>query len=92
MVPARFVAEPLGAGVEWDDSSKTVDIFEAGEERIMPSEAGTATGATIRIVINGQTIQPDVQPQNIGGRVMVPARFIARRNLVSLRIGAPHLS
>jgi hypothetical protein len=27
MVPARFVAEPLGATVEWDDANKTVLIF-----------------------------------------------------------------
>ena len=27
MVPARFVAEPLGAKVEWDERSRTVIIL-----------------------------------------------------------------
>jgi hypothetical protein len=31
----------------------------------------------IRLYVNGQEIIPDVPPQNINGRVMVPARFIA---------------
>lgn len=31
----------------------------------------------IKLIINGQQIQCDVPPQNINGRVMVPARFVA---------------
>jgi hypothetical protein len=34
-------------------------------------------GQPIRLVINGQEISPDVPPQIIDGRVMVPARFVA---------------
>ncbi|MHB8308797.1 MAG: copper amine oxidase N-terminal domain-containing protein [Candidatus Desulforudaceae bacterium] len=36
-----------------------------------------AAPATIKLIVNGQEIQPDVPPQMINGRVMVPARFIA---------------
>jgi multidrug efflux pump subunit AcrA (membrane-fusion protein) len=31
----------------------------------------------IKLIINGQQIQCDVPPQNINGRVLVPARFVA---------------
>lgn len=31
----------------------------------------------IKLIINGQTIQCDVPPQNINGRILVPARFVA---------------
>ena len=31
----------------------------------------------IKLIINGQEIQCDVAPQNINGRVLVPARFVA---------------
>lgn len=31
----------------------------------------------IKLIVNGQEIQCDVPPQNINGRVLVPARFIA---------------
>ncbi|MHB8308452.1 MAG: stalk domain-containing protein, partial [Candidatus Desulforudaceae bacterium] len=32
-----------------------------------------AAPATIKLIVNGQEIQPDVPPQMINGRVMVPA-------------------
>lgn len=42
---------------------------------------GTASFAIanqpIKLVVNGQEIQCDVPPQNINGRVLVPARFVA---------------
>lgn len=31
----------------------------------------------IKLIVNGQEIQCDVPPQNINGRVLVPARFVA---------------
>ena len=39
---------------------------------------GVATAATnIKLIINGQEIEMDVQPQIVDGRVLVPARFVA---------------
>ena len=38
---------------------------------------GLASQDVIRIFIDGQEVVPDVPPQIIDGRVMVPARFIA---------------
>ena len=41
------------------------------------AEIGLASQDVIRIFIDGQEVVPDVPPQIIDGRVMVPARFIA---------------
>ena len=37
MVPARFIAEPLGAAVEWDEKTKTVNIIPGKWERVWPT-------------------------------------------------------
>ena len=37
----------------------------------------SAAPATTKLIVNGTEIRPDVPPQIINGRVMVPARFIA---------------
>lgn len=74
MVPARYIAEPLGATVEWDAANNAVIIYESEKPPVSPA---ASSGADIRIFINGQEIKPDVAPQNVNGRIMVPARFIA---------------
>ena len=38
MVPARFIAEPLGATVEWDDESRAVVIKNQPEKHILEME------------------------------------------------------
>jgi hypothetical protein len=45
---------------------------------LLASTAGLAVANTpIKLLINGNYIQCDVPPQNINGRVLVPARFVA---------------
>jgi len=44
---------------------------------LLATTIGAAASSNIRLVINGKEIIPDVPPQIIDGRVMVPARFIA---------------
>lgn len=39
---------------------------------------GVHASAPIRLIVNGQEIQPDVPPQIIDGRVMVPVRFVSQ--------------
>lgn len=73
LVPVRFVAEALGASVNWDDGTSTV-IINTGGTPYSPPEKGTGE---IRILVNGQLIYPDVPPASVNGRVMVPIRFIA---------------
>ncbi|MDD4429465.1 MAG: copper amine oxidase N-terminal domain-containing protein [Paludibacter sp.] len=44
---------------------------------IMATAALALAANPIKLIINGQNIQCDVPPQNINGRVLVPARFVA---------------
>jgi hypothetical protein len=44
---------------------------------LLASAIGVAASSNIRLIVNGQKINPDVPPQIIDGRVMVPARFVA---------------
>jgi len=44
---------------------------------LLATTIGVAASSNIRLIVNGQEITPDVPPQIIDGRVMVPARFIA---------------
>jgi hypothetical protein len=42
---------------------------------LSPAIAGSETA--IKLIVNGQTIEPDVPPQLINNRTMVPVRFVA---------------
>lgn len=44
---------------------------------LLATTIGVAASSNIRLIVNGQEITPDVPPQIIDGRVMVPARFVA---------------
>lgn len=44
---------------------------------IMATATFALAANPIKLVVNGQEIQCDVPPQNINGRVLVPARFVA---------------
>lgn len=44
---------------------------------IMATATFAMAANPIKLIINGQEIQCDVAPQNINGRVLVPARFVA---------------
>lgn len=37
MIPARFIAEPLGATVEWDEIANTITITSGKWERVWPT-------------------------------------------------------
>lgn len=44
---------------------------------IMATATFAVASQPIKLIINGQEIACDVSPQNINGRVLVPARFVA---------------
>lgn len=77
MVPARYIAESLGAKVEWDPIKRAIIIYQSEEQKISFEEIEESTVSNIRIIINGQEIHTDVSAHNINGRVLVPARYIA---------------
>jgi hypothetical protein len=77
MVPARFIAESLGAAVNYNDPSKTVTISLNGTVVMMTIGSSNYT-------VNGETKTMDAAPElkdcgdgSGNSRTMVPMRFIA---------------
>ncbi|MCL6548971.1 MAG: MBL fold metallo-hydrolase [Alicyclobacillus sp.] len=73
LVPIRMVSEALGFDVVWHQEIQTVTVSRKGETYPIPQ----VTPGRIHLVVNGQEIFPDVPPQNINGRVMVPIRAVS---------------
>lgn len=70
LVPLRAIFEALGAKVTWDDSTQTaMATWDGGE---MSLQIGAASAR-----VNGQDKALAVPGQLIGGRMMVPLRFVA---------------
>lgn len=74
MLPARYVAENLGARVEWDSSlgAGTVTITKGDTEIVLFIGEMYAT-------VNGEKVDLDTEPFIQSGRTFYPARFIAER-------------
>lgn len=70
-LPVRFVAENLGASVEWNAETGTATI--RSEEAII-----TISDRSNVLTINGEATQMDVCPEIANGRMMAPIRFIAQ--------------
>ncbi len=78
LVPVRAIVEELGYIVSWNSTTQIIDVYDIdGELRISmklgSKKASVATG--IYGVMDEKTL--DVSAKSIGGRTMVPARFIA---------------
>jgi len=71
MVPMRAIFEALGATVDWDDEAQTVIATTADYSQIH-MQIGNTT-----IFVGGSLRAMDVAPQLVGGRTMIPARFVA---------------
>ena len=71
MVPIRFVAEALGAGVTWDPQTRTVRLLQ-GDERITMTIGSTTTQ------VNGLPRVLEVPPMIRDGRTLLPLRAVAR--------------
>ncbi|HEX9062096.1 MAG TPA: copper amine oxidase N-terminal domain-containing protein [Clostridia bacterium] len=70
LVPFRRIFESLGARVNWDDNTRVA--------------TGTKNDITVMLkvdskvaILNGRSIDLDVPTMIIGGRVMVPVRFVS---------------
>jgi hypothetical protein len=79
MVPLRFIAESLGADVQWDPAEQKITI--AGGEPAAPAEK-TQFDVILKIgrnqaFVNSEPKILDAPPMLYGGRTMVPLRFIA---------------
>ena len=71
LVPLRGVFERLGASVVWNDQTQTV----------LAQRGATSVALAIgnqQATINGQSVAIDVPPMVVGGRTMVPLRFVSQ--------------
>ncbi|MBT9134738.1 MAG: Protease inhibitor [Firmicutes bacterium] len=70
LVPMRAIFEALGARVSWDPQTKKITGTRGATVIILQVGRTTAT-------VDGRTISLDVPPLLLGGRTLVPTRFIA---------------
>jgi uncharacterized repeat protein (TIGR02543 family) len=71
-LPARFVAENLGAVVEWNNDTRTVTITKDDVKIVITIGAQTA-------IVNGETISLDYPAFIEDDRTYTPIRFIAEK-------------
>src|SRR5262245_40284368 len=71
LVPLRGVLEKLGASIDWMQDSQTVVATRGNTEIDLPIGSRTAK-------INGQNVTLDVPAMTLGGRTMVPLRFVSQ--------------
>ncbi|WP_049894995.1 copper amine oxidase N-terminal domain-containing protein [Paenibacillus antibioticophila] len=70
LLPLRAIFEGLGSTVDWNQSKQTVTATKGNTTVVLKMKSRTAT-------INNQTVSLDVPAQAIGGRTMVPVRFVS---------------
>ena len=70
MLPARAIAEALGATVNWDEESQTVSILSGS--RIVSMKIGDKT-----MYINGTPVPMNTAPEITNGRTFLPIRDLA---------------
>ena len=70
LVPVRAVAEALGARVDWDPERQEVTVVH--RSRRIQLKVGTREA-----LIDGRVVRLVAAPRIVGGRVIVPLRFMA---------------
>ena len=75
MLPVRFVAEPLGASVNWDEATSkvTVQLMDTKIELWIGQSNALVNGATTPI----DPDNPNVKPLTLNDRTMLPVRFVS---------------
>lgn len=76
MLPARFVAESLGAQVTWSDTERTVYIKGLNLKTMMPLEIKLTIGLN-KALVNGTVYELDSPVFIENDRTYTPLRFIA---------------
>ena len=72
MLPARFVAENLGAKVEWNAEERKVTITAEGIEIVLVIDSDVA-------YVNGEEVKLDSPAFIMNDRTYTPVRFIAEK-------------
>ncbi|NEU30603.1 copper amine oxidase N-terminal domain-containing protein [bacterium LRH843] len=70
MVPMRTIFEVVGAKVEWSPKTQTVKATKGNTIILLPLNSKQAT-------INGTKKSLDVPAKSVGGRTLVPLRFVS---------------
>ena len=70
LMPLRFIAEAMGATVEWDGATSTATLTE-GETKVVITLGSTTAYA------NGTAKTLDAPAESRNGRTLLPVRFIA---------------
>lgn len=70
LVPMRAIFEALGAEMYWDNDSQTASALKA--DTGIAVQIGNPTAN-----VNNKAVGLDVPPKIIGGRIMVPLRFVS---------------
>lgn len=70
MTPSRFVAESLGADVDWDEAAKTVTVTNGTKTIKLVIDSNIA-------LVDGEEVEIDVPATIIDGRTLTPSRFVA---------------
>ncbi|GBF34163.1 hypothetical protein DCCM_3275 [Desulfocucumis palustris] len=68
-IPVRYLAQALGAKVQWDEASQTVWLF--GDKKI-----SLVVGSSV-MALDDKKYQLDIEPEITNGRTMLPARWVA---------------
>ncbi|MGE5391596.1 MAG: copper amine oxidase N-terminal domain-containing protein [Deltaproteobacteria bacterium] len=90
MVPFRVISEALGATVEWNSTSNKVTI--CGNKKV------ELTIGSTKAMVNGNEVVLDTPAAIIGGRTMVPLRFVGEAlgaeviYIPSVQTGQPTIS
>ena len=72
MLPARFVAENLGASVSWDAVEKQVTVKKYGKEIVIYADSA-------KVYVNGKYCPLDANAFIQNGRTYVPVRFLVEK-------------
>ncbi len=70
MVPIRIISENFGANVSWNEETSEVTVEDSQNKIVLTLGKNEA-------VVNGVAVALDVPAKEIGGRTMVPLRFVA---------------
>ena len=70
--PARFVAEALGAKVDWNEATRTVTITKGDTSIVLIVDTTTA-------YVNGEAVKMDASAFIVDGRTFTPCRFVAEQ-------------
>ncbi|MDQ0196077.1 family 10 glycosylhydrolase [Paenibacillus wynnii] len=72
MVPLGIISQGLGAGVSWDQATKTVTITQ--DQTVLKLVNGKKTA-----LVNGSSVVLETSVQIKQGRIMVPLRFVGEQ-------------